>query len=889
MHLKDYPRATYRLQLNANFNFSDVDNLIDYFASLGISHLYLSPCLQATTGSTHGYDVVNHNLINAELGKKVDLALLSQRLKDRGMGIILDIVPNHMAIRGPENPWWWDVLENGQASRYSRYFDVDWHSDSEDRSNLILLPILGNHYGIVLENGELKIKHQNGRFTLNYYENVFPIAPRSLSIILDLAWQESEINELGYLAGAFEQLPHASSGEVEKIQRRHRDKAVLEQFLQSLCQNLRITRILDEAVTKINENFDLLDQLIGRQNYKLAFWKLSKYQIGYRRFFNINSLVGLRMEEEQVFKDSHRLIIDLANSRQIDGFRIDHPDGLYDPTSYFYRLRRECPESLIYAEKILEKNEELPSEWPISGTTGYDFLNLANGLFIDPEGQQRLKIHWENFTNRQIDYAELVYESKKKIIRDLLGSDINRLATDLTSICENHRRYRDFAGPQLFHALVDVAAGMSVYRTYIQPETGKLSEDEEKVIDTAIDFARKHNQDQDSYIFDFIKDILTLKLAGRQENEFIRRFQQFTGPVMAKSLEDTVFFIFNPLTCANEVGGNPNQPSTSPREFYSWCERISRRWPLTMLAGSTHDSKRSEDIRARIDLLSEIPEEWEQATNEWQAINKKNRCGKTHDANCEYLIYQTLFGCWPISLERLSAFIQKALREAKEQTCWFSPNEEFELGMQNFIRKILADDDFIYSFEKFLQPLIIPGRINSIAQLTLRLTAPGIPDIYQGNEVWNAALTDPDNRRPVDFAALQEILKTITKAKAKDLFHRIGEDIGQAKLFVSQKILDLRKTTNVFHEPDSFKSIEVNGKFAGHIIAYMRGENVAVVVPRLFMKVQNKWESTRISIPAGNWHDIFTGARVKPGKNKIKDILKDFPVAVLIRDGENDE
>lgn len=886
MNSDRYPRATYRLQLNANFNFDDVIGIIDYLNELGISHLYLSPCLQASAGSTHGYDVVNHNLINSELGKKVDFALLSQRLKSKGMGIILDIVPNHMAISGPENPWWWDVLENGQASQYSRYFDVDWHADSSDRSNLILIPVLGNHYGIVLENGELQLKHQNGRFTLHYYENIFPVAPRSLPLVLEIAYKNCNINELGYLAGAFEHLPHASAREVDKISRRQRDKAVLEQLLQSLCSNANVRKSIDLAVEQINNDCDLLDSLIGRQNYKLAFWKLSKYQIGYRRFFNINSLVGLRMEDEQVFADSHRLLIEMVNEGQIDGFRVDHPDGLYDPTGYFARLRRACPETFIFAEKILEKKEKLRPEWQISGTTGYDFLNLANGLFIDHDGHEKLKKHWQSFTGLDLDYDELVYHKKKKVINDLLGSETNRLVSDLSLICENHRRYRDFGGAQLYQALAEVATGLNIYRTYLQPETGSIPEETEKEIKAAVDQAKSRKPELGDYIFDFIYEILTLKLNGDQEIEFVRRFQQFTGPVMAKSLEDTVFYIYHPLTSANEVGGNPKEPSVSTHEFHQWCEYISHNWPLTMLAGSTHDTKRSEDIRARLNLLSEIPDAWLAAVKEWQQINSKSKNRGVPDANTEYLLYQTMFGSWPISLERLSAYMQKAVREAKEETCWYDPNHEFENSLSQFIKNIYLDKNFINSFEKFLQPLVVSGQINSLAQLTLRLTAPGVPDIYQGNEIWDGSLTDPDNRRPVDFKQILADFTAINEMNSGEILYRMRENQSQPKLFIIKKMLKLRGEISVFHEPDSYFPLEVSGPQSERVVAFMRGERVLVVVPRLTHSLENNWGSTRLTLPEGTWRNIFTDARLKSGSTKVKDLLKDFPVAVLCLEGE---
>ncbi|MGM0600279.1 MAG: malto-oligosyltrehalose synthase [Candidatus Rifleibacteriota bacterium] len=886
MSQRQFPRATYRLQLNSSFTFKDVLDNLEFYKALGISHLYLSPCLQATSGSTHGYDVVNHNLLNTELGSRYDFNELCRELDEAGMGIILDIVPNHMAISGPENPWWWDVLENGPSSQHSRYFDVDWHHDSEDRSNLILLPILGNHYGIILENGELKLHHDRGKFTIRYYENIFPLAPRTIPKILELAYEKSDIKEIGYMANAFKNLPHASSREIKKIQQRQRDKAVLEEMLENLCQNLHIEKLIDQAVEEINSNVELLDEIIGKQSYKLAYWKLSRYQIGYRRFFNINSLVGLRMEDETVFKDSHKLVIELFNENKISGFRVDHPDGLYDPTGYFLRLRRACPNAPIYAEKILERHEKLNSDWLISGTTGYDFLNLANGLFIEKDGHQQLEKIWHDFTDLDIEFEDLVYNKKKEVINKLLGSEINRLATDLMMICENHRRYRDFAGTELFQAITEVATALGVYRTYIQPETDEVLERDTIRIENAIKKAKENKPELGSYIFDFFREILLLKLRGEEEDNFVRRFQQFTGPVMAKSLEDTVFYIYNPLTSANEVGGSPDQPWVEPAEFHQWSERMAHDWPLTMLASSTHDSKRSEDVRARINLLSEIPEEWQEALKQFSEINAKYKKGSYPDANTEYLLYQTLVGAWPISSQRISRYMEKAVREAKVHSSWFDPNSEFENALMNFIQKVLDNEDFIQALEKFVKPLIIPGRINSLAQLCLKLTAPGVPDIYQGTELWDNSLTDPDNRRPVDFKKRMIEISKIKGKSCREILFNLEE--GLPKLYIIQTLLKLRKKYPEFNEPDSYKTIEVLGAKSDYLVAFMRGENVIVAIPRLQYSLKNNWGSTRIALPEGQWLDIFSQAEHSSGSVKVKELIKNFPVSVLIRNSEKD-
>lgn len=881
--MKFTPVATYRLQLRSGFGFTEAKEFIQYFHSLGISHLYLSPCLQAVKGSDHGYDVVDHSRLNAELGGFTAFDDFVAKLHEIGMGVILDIVPNHMALCASENPWWWDVLENGPSSNFARYFDVDWGLESEHFSNLILLPVLGDHYGIVLEAGEFKLKHDFGRFTLNYYDHIFPVAPRSIAIILDMAFKQSSLRELGFMADAFYALPHAASRDVEKINRRMRDKAVLNDMLKFYCGNLEFIGAVNAAVDSINDDYDLLDELIGQQNYKLAFWQLSKYQVGYRRFFNINSLVGLRIEEEQVFEDAHRLVFQLEKAGKIDGFRVDHSDGMFDPSAYFFHLRRSCPESLIFAEKILARGEELNTVWPVTGTTGYDFLNMVNGLFINPEGLKKLQHNWQQIVGDRVVYDEFVHQKKIRVIKDLLSSEINRLVSDLAQICENHRRYRDFSSIQLSQAVTEVAAAFSVYRTYIQPETGQVSHADRENIQAAIKLAKTRRPDHGDYIFDFLADIFLLKLRGERESLFVRRFQQFTGPVMAKSLEDTLFYIYNPLISVNEVGGHPFSPHVSVIEFHRWCENVAKKWPLTMLATSTHDTKRSEDVRARLNLLSEIPDRWFDTVKKWMGMNRKYKVGSILDANTEYLFYQTLVGTWPISLQRVTSYMEKAVREAKVHSSWARQNNKFEEDLKLFISRIFDDTEFVASFEEFVRPLIIPGRFNSLSQLTLKLTVPGLPDIYQGNEIWDNSLVDPDNRRPVDFRQMQLLLRKVENCDFRDILQTYEE--GLPKLFVIKKLLELRRKFPVLNEPDSYRPVEILGSCSDNVVAFERGRKILVVVPLQHFEPKNQWDNTRVILGEGEWQNVFTGAICHDGTHKIKALLHEFPVAVLVKNG----
>lgn len=878
--MEQFPTATYRLQLNKDFNFAKAIELIEYFERLGVSHLYLSPCLQASSGSMHCYDVVDHSRINDELGGKSRFNELCDELHQRNMGIILDIVPNHMAIGGADNPWWWDVLENGSSSQRAHYFDVDWHLEPESPVNLILLPILGDHYGIVLENHEFELKHQQGIFTINYHDHLLPAAPKSVSDVIEAASKITAERELAFIASCLRGLPGSSSTDLEKIHRRQRDKVVVFELLQKLCRDYpQISEAIDLSVAKVNKDIEKLDKLIGEQNYKLACWKLSKYQMGYRRFFNINTLVGVRMEEPKVFNDSHDLVIQLKNSGKIDGFRVDHPDGLFDPAGYFHRLRRLCPQALIYAEKILEHDEKLPGNWPISGTTGYEFLNLANGLFVHEEGYKKLHKLWQQLTGIDKDYSDLAYQNKKLVIKNLLGSDINRLVSLLGSICEKHRRYRDFADQELYKAIREIAAALPIYRTYINPETGKFTEFEEKTISEAIDSARERDTQLEDYIFDFIRDILLLKLRGEEESLFIRRFQQFTGPVMAKSIEDTTFYVYNVLSSVNEVGGNPAAPYVSVEEFHQQCRTASHDWPLAMLSSSTHDTKRSEDVRARINLLSEIPNKWATVVRRWFKGNRQHKTDRIPDTNSEYLFYQTLVGSWPIEPERIKQYMEKAVREAKVHSNWASPDEHFEEKLMKFIDAVLADENFTKSLDSFVKTLIKPAALNSISQLVLKLTAPGIPDIYQGNEVWDFSLTDPDNRRPVDFEKVVEMLEELKYFDCKKAMFKV--EGGYPKMFVCKRLLQIRKEYPLLNEPDSYRPIEVTGNHADKIISFMRGDNLLVIVPRFGLMSKNRWPSTRIRVPDGQWKNIFTDKEISHGHLRINDLLLDFPVAVL--------
>ncbi|MFN8534857.1 MAG: malto-oligosyltrehalose synthase [Dehalococcoidia bacterium] len=669
--------ATYRVQLHAGFGFADAAAIAPYLADLGISHLYASPYLEAAPGSTHGYDVVDPSRVNDELGGPVAHARFAETLHDVGLGQILDIVPNHMAIVTPGNRWWWDVLENGPASRYAGYFDVDWDPPEAKLRNTVLLPILGDHYGRVLERGELVLLRDGGSFAIRYYDHAFPVAPRSLDGPLAVAARRAGSDELAFLADAFGRLPVATSTDPESVHRRHRDKEVLRIQLGRLVdREPEVATAIDAVLAEINADYDALDGLLERQNYRLAYWRTAGRELGYRRFFDINSLAGLRAERAQVFADTHEQVLRWLERGWLDGVRVDHVDGLRDPAEYLRRLREAAPGAWIVIEKILEPGEQLPEGWPVGGTTGYDFLNRVGGLFVDPAGETPLTEFYARFTGETTDYPALVREKKHLVLRELLGSDVNRLTALLVEIGESNRRYRDYTRHELHDALREVIAGFPVYRTYVRP--GEVSDEDIASVTEAVEAAKQHRPDLDPALFDFLADLLLLRVPGDLATELAMRVQQLTGPAMAKGVEDTTFYLYNRLVSLNEVGGDPSHFGLSVEAFHRACAETRRRWPQSMLATSTHDTKRSEDVRARLALLSEIPGRWAEAVERWSALAERHKRDTLPDRNIEYLLYQTVVGARLISSARVAAYLEKASREAKAHTSWTSPNPVYD-------------------------------------------------------------------------------------------------------------------------------------------------------------------------------------------------------------------
>jgi len=880
------PLATYRVQMHAGFGFDAAAAIAGYLSDLGVTHLYSSPYLQAGKGSTHGYDVLDHSQPNAELGGQEAHARLCKALGEAGLGHVLDIVPNHMSIASRENQWWWDVLENGQSSRYAGYFDVDWHPPEEKLRDTVLMPILGDHYGREVEAGHVQLHRAGGTFTFGYFDHVMPVAPRSLNDLLNEAARRVGSDELAFLADSFGKLPLSTETDIESVHLRHRDKEVLRTALARLCGDQpEVGTAIDAVIAELNAKPAEVDALLDRQNYRLAFWKTAVQELDYRRFFDINTLISLRMERERVFEDSHRLILRWVREGVLDGLRVDHPDGLRDPAGYFQRLHKAVPHGWIVVEKILEPGEGLPEDWPVAGTTGYDFLNRLGGLFVDPAGEGPITDFYAAFTGEPIDYLAMVRDKKLYVLKELFGSDVNRLVSLLSDVCERQKRYRDYTRRDLTTMLREVIACFPVYRTYVQADEGRVGPHDIAYVDQAIEAAKANRPEVDPELLDFLRDLLLLRVKGSVESALVMRFQQNTGPVMAKGLEDTVFYNYNRLVALNEVGGDPSRFGIVPAKFHEDCAETQRRWSESMTTTTTHDTKRSEDVRARISLISEIPGRWAEAVGRWSEQNLRHKTGELPDRNAEYLLYQILLGAWPIDVDRATAYMLKATREAKAHTSWTDGDPAYEGALTRFIAGILGDKEFVADLEGFVGPMIEPGRVNSLSQALIKLTAPGVPDIYQGNELWDMSLVDPDNRRPVDYDRRRKLLAEVTGGlEPEEVIRRSDE--GLPKLWLTRQALRLRRLRpGLFGPEGDYRPIAAEGEKADHVVAFGRGDGAITVGVRLPLQLGGNWGETTIDLPEGKWSNELTGDAVDGGRVKLAGLLGRFPVALLSRGG----
>jgi (1->4)-alpha-D-glucan 1-alpha-D-glucosylmutase len=954
------PRATYRLQLHHGFRLNDLTAIVEYLSDLGISDVYLSPFLQARPDSTHGYDVFDHGKLNPEIGNDEDHARLLAKLAEHDMGRVLDLVPNHMGISGP-NPFWVDVLECGPISPSARVFDIDWHPVKDELENRVLLPILEDQYGTVLENGGLKLRRQGGAFVILYHDRVLPLTPKSYERVLEkqadvllshFAPDDPDVLEYRSVWASAHNLPDRDELDVKGIETTLREKEVIKRRITRLCEdNPAICALLDQNVASFEgtvgdpPSWDALDSLLNEQVYRLAYWRVAADEINYRRFFDINDLAGLRTEDPAVFDLIHRLILPWVDGGGVTGLRIDHPDGLADPLGYFLRLQetiflRACHQRYrnepaeapwaevvehvrvlyrdsiagrtgsplarrfpVVAEKILSRGEALAEDWPIDGTVGYEYLNTLNGLFIDATASDAIDATYAEFTGDREPFVEVLYNAKQLITRTTLASELNMLAGGLSQVSEGDRHSRDFTLNELRRSLRDVIASFPVYRTYVHPYRPITSWDE-SYIDQAIARARRRNATTDVSVFQFIKQALLLQhppgsspVERARREAFVARFQQITGPVQAKGLEDTSFYRQFPLASRNEVGGDPSRFGNSPPTFHALNAERLRRWPGGLSPTATHDTKRGEDTRIRINVLSELADEWRLHLTRWSRWNARKKASlndvQVPDLREEYLLYQTLLGVWPFGapddavpdglVPRVQQYMVKAVREAKLNTSWTDTDPAYCDLLSAFISEILEGPDagpFLRDFVPFQRQIARVGVVHSLAQTLIKLTSPGVPDVYQGCELWDLSLVDPDNRRPVDYGLRKQMLADLKdRADASRLAEMFANpDDGAIKLAVIAKVLEHRKQNRDLYAQGTYRAIEPDGAFRSNLIAFTRSfeaTTLLTVAPRLVARMMGDegtiapigplvWQDTRILLPDSSgirsFRDVLTGA-----------------------------
>jgi (1->4)-alpha-D-glucan 1-alpha-D-glucosylmutase len=930
MHI---PAASYRIQFNPRFGFREAREIVSYLAELGISHLYASPIFKARKGSPHGYDVVDPNQLNPQLGTASDFEQLIREVKAHGMGWMQDIVPNHMAF-DYENRMLADVLENGESSQYFGFFDIEWDHPYESIKGRVLAPFLGGFYGQSLEGGEIKLRYTKDGFSLGYYGQVLPL--RLESYVHLLTYQLNDLKKkLGpdhpdylKLLGVLYVLKTLPSRE-EVSERYDQIRFVKTTLWELYTKNRDIRQFIRENVKTFNgkkgnpESFNLLNDLLSEQLFRLSFWKVATEEINYRRFFNINELLSLRVEDEDVFNHTHSLIFKLIQEGKITGLRIDHIDGLYDPTHYLRKIRKKAGELYIIVEKILDLEEELPSLWPVQGTTGYDFMNYANGLFCKRGHEREFNKIYAGFTTLKPPYDELVCEKKRLILGKHMAGDVDNLAHLMKAISSRDRHGSDITIYGLKRALVEVMAQFPVYRTYIG--NGGSRETDYSYIKTAIEKAKGSGPGLLNEL-QFIERFLLLDfgdyLSEEEKNlwiQFVMRFQQFTGPLMAKGFEDTTLYVYNRLLSLNEVGGNPNKFGVSVGEFHRFVEARASLWPHSMNATSTHDTKRGEDTRARINVLSEIPKEWERNIRTWDKINRKKKrkvYGRAvPDRNDEYFLYQTLIGAFPFDeddhdqfVERMKEYTIKAVREAKVHTAWLKPDTDYEDAFVSFVEGILTPvegNPFLEVFLPFQSKVSHFGIFNSLSQTLIKITTPGVPDFYQGTELWDLNLVDPDNRRPVDFVERRTYLGKIQEKAGEDILKLIEELLrtrgdGRIKLFLIHRALKARNEHYEVFGKGAYVPLEVVGRFRDHIIAFARtyeGKWAVTIVPRFLTALIDKgdyplgqkvWDDTHILLPEAigrRWRNMITNQYVgSEDKLIIGEVLEHFPVALLTRE-----
>ena len=969
------PLSTYRLQFNAHFRFEDARRLVGYLHALGVSHVYASPILQARPGSMHGYDITDHNSLNPEIGGDEAFQSFVRELKNYGMGQILDFVPNHMGVG--TNSWWRDVLANGHASEFAEFFDIDWNPLKPELHNKILLPILGDQYGAELEAGHINLVLGEKSFEIKYYDNRLPVDAQTIPLIFEAVNHEIHDQELRSVLSGLRNLPPHTATQGELVRQRQRAIPPLTETLQRLIQeHAEVKQLTEKALEHSNgrpgepQSFSLLHRLLEAQVYRLAHWRVSGEEINYRRFFDINDLIGLRMENPRVFAATHQLLRKLLADDAIQGLRIDHCDGLLNPVQYLVRLQmlfaasqcagptpkpplaengieneilqvfgqhdwmnRHAPLYTV-VEKILEPGEDMPPAWPVDGTSGYDFTTLVNGIFIERRNERTFTNLFHRFTGASYDVDALIYNSKKLIMHASLASEVNVLAHVLDEISSSDWYARDFTRKALRDVIRETIACFPVYRTYID-ERGQMTDLDRVHINAAVALAKRRNPDKAPASFDFLRDILLLKQRdGRDEPElhkkklyFTLKFQQLTGPVMAKGLEDTTCYVYNRFISVNEVGGSPKQFGISVNEFHEGNLKRAQHWPFSMLATSTHDTKRSEDVRARLNVLSEMPKPWASQVFKWRKLNRTRKRVLTDgrsvpDLNEEYLLYQTLVGSWPFELqkeppdktylERIKQYMTKAVHEAKVNLSWINDDPQYVEALQLFIEKILSPgtrsrpNSFLEQIMAFVPTVSFFGVINSLAQRLLTITAPGNPDIYQGTELWDFSLVDPDNRRPVNYEVRQQLLTGLDRGLetgnltqlCAELLEKYYKD-GRVKLWTTMQALRFRRDHRELFQVGRYIPLHATGAKRDHLLAFAREHqnHVAIVaVPRLSYMLAGGttrpplgelWQDTELPVPSRTsefLENVFTGEkiRVSPQRTLLgRELFRHFPVALL--------
>lgn len=914
------PRATYRLQLNASFGFADAAALAPYLATLGISHVYCSSYLKARPGSTHGYDIVDHNTLNPELGTEADFQKMVAAFRENGLGQILDFIPNHMGVGGSDNPFWLDVLEWGPDSDYAGWFDIEWDAERRYLQDKVLVPFLGDQYGAVLEAGHLVLKFdaEEGGFAVWAYDtHKLPVSPLHYADILGNAYPALE--RLGDAFG------HLRAARPFVGKRATELKAELGAVARSDANAAAaIARATDAFNGRAGDldSWRELDALIQAQYWRPAYFRVAADDINYRRFFNINDLAGIRMEVPEVFDRAHRLLFKLLKDGVLDGVRLDHVDGLFDPKAYCLRLREKAPRDFyLLVEKILAPHESLREDWEVDGTTGYEFANLITGLLVDPEGEEALTRAYAAFAGGAGDFAEIVRACKLKVMDDEMAGELNVLAREARRVARSHPRTSDFTNNVLHRALKQIIACFPVYRTYVD-ENG-ATEPDRRDIDWAIVWARRLETMLDPSVFDFLHALLTTDLVAEPRSGFSRvavtraamRVQQYSGPVMAKGLEDTAFYRYNRLLALNEVGGSPERFGVSVATFHGANRERARRTPHALLSTSTHDTKRGEDARARLAVLAELAEEWADQVALWSRMIRAPQASITEDMppdpNDEYAFYQLLLAAWPAELStdpeaaidpqavetlrlRLEGAMLKGLREAKVYTTWAAPDEAYETATLEFVRHALdvsRPNAFLDSFRAFLARIAPLGAANGLVQTVLKLTVPGVPDIYQGAELWDTSLVDPDNRRPVDFGLRAEMLPALPDSNPEALGTDWGGGDwgdGKVKLKITARLLDLRRRLPMLFESGSYEPLDVTGTDAERVCAFLREteRTCLVVAVLLFPGRGDVAVDTRVVLPEGamaDWRDTLGGVvRSEHGTLAARDLFATLPVAALV-------